>query len=493
MKGLDNYAKAVVGLKRKRSSQDIACPSSSDSSHVLQLPACCQLSADCGSKTRSDGYVKRTPSILRKFSNFMKSGFPKRLLYYKGGEWRDYPVDIIDLVKQDFQAKKAITELKFEGHQLLFDFVHMFQVDSETGLQQRIGWIDENGNCFFPETLSDVCESHEYGNSDGGEHEIQTSANQSRTQEIKLEMEEPASPAQSSTSEDNGDEISNVKRFRIDDPLNVHADIKEAVGENEIYAAVSHRYPAIDSLHGCLTSLVPGGKVYTVVQDMLLLGLRQFLNPKDIVGIFHVPPTSDLGQTRLKHFQKQVGITQNHRGNANVRYGWLAASSAAVKNIMLEGPGRVELPVYSAMHGVGVYLTPANRSNIRCVFLLHFVCIIFHILFYFLLPDSRFLININFYSASLSDVDENGIVYMVLCRVILGKLECVPPYSKQFQPSSESFDNGIDNLQNPNYYVIWNMHADKHIFPEYVVSFRVPAKIKGDPCYFYLLLSTAHL
>ncbi|CAA6657257.1 unnamed protein product [Spirodela intermedia] len=235
-------------------------------------------------------------------------------------------------------------------------------------------------------------------------------------------MEEPASPAQSSTSEDNDDEISNVKRFRIDDPLNMAADIREAVGENELYAPASHQDPALDSLHACLTSLVPGGKVYTVVQDMLLLGLRQFLNPNDIVGIFHIPPTSDFGQTRLKRFQKQVDITQNHRGNANVRYGWLAASGAAVKNIMLEGPG----------------------------------------------------------DASFSDVDESGIVYMVLCRVILGKLECVPPHSKQFQPSSESFDNGIDNLQNPNYYVIWNMHADKHIFPEYVVSFRVPAKIKAS-------------
>ena len=85
-----------------------------------------------------------------------------------------------------------------------------------------------------------------------------------------------------------------------------------------------------------------------------------------------------------------------------------------------------------------------------------------------------------FHSASFCEPDENGLVHMVLCRVILGKLECIPPHSKQFQPSSDLFDNGIDNLQNPNFYVVWSMHADEYIFPEYVVSFQVPPKIKGN-------------
>uniref|UniRef100_A0A1D1Z3Y0 Inactive poly [ADP-ribose] polymerase RCD1 n=1 Tax=Anthurium amnicola TaxID=1678845 RepID=A0A1D1Z3Y0_9ARAE len=452
-KVLDSYGKPLGDLKRKRSAQDAACFSGAGSSHVSHLPASYQFYNHCGSTAKLNDCVKPSrcylkKSILRNFSSFMKSGFPKRLLFFQSGEWKDYPVDMIELVRQDFQAKKAITEVNFQGHQLLFDFVHMVQIDSETGLHKRIAWIDENGNCFFPELLLDVYEPHGCGHSAKGECEVHTSPKPNGTREIMVQMEVPASPAGSSTSEDNEDAVSFVKRFKTEGTSgvrNMYDDIKEAVGENDLYSPSSQRDSAFESLHAYLVRLVSGGKVYTVVQDMLLLGMRQFIDSEDIVGIFHIPPASALGQTRLKLFQKQVEITQNHRGNANVRYGWLASSKAAVKDIMLEGPGKIEMPMYNTMYGIGVHLTPANRSN---------------------------------FSASCSDVDENGIVHMVLCRVILGKLECVSPGSKQFQPSSESYDNGIDNFQNPNYYVIWNMQVSSHVFPEYVVSFRVPAKGK---------------
>lgn len=63
---------------------------------------------------------------------------------------------------------------------------------------------------------------------------------------------------------------------------------------------------------------------------------------------------------------------------------------------------------------------------------------------------------------------------MVLCRVILGKVELVRHGSEQFHPSCENFDSGVDNLENPNHYVVWNMNMSTHIYPEYVVSFKMP-------------------
>ncbi|KVI07780.1 Poly(ADP-ribose) polymerase, catalytic domain-containing protein [Cynara cardunculus var. scolymus] len=45
--------------------------------------------------------------------------------------------------------------------------------------------------------------------------------------------------------------------------------------------------------------------------------------------------------------------------------------------------------------------------------------------------------------------------------------------SKQFCPSDECFDTGVDNLQNPTHYVIWNMNMNTHIYPEYSVSFKM--------------------
>lgn len=69
---------------------------------------------------------------------------------------------------------------------------------------------------------------------------------------------------------------------------------------------------------------------------------------------------------------------------------------------------------------------------------------------------------------------------MILCRVIMGKTELLYPGSKQFHPSSEEFDSGVDDLQNPRRYIIWNMNSNSHVYPEYVLSFKVSSKAQGD-------------
>lgn len=59
-------------------------------------------------------------------------------------------------------------------------------------------------------------------------------------------------------------------------------------------------------------------------------------------------------------------------------------------------------------------------------------------------------------------------------------MEVVCPGSKQFHPSSEDFDNGVDNVENPKCYVVWTMNMSTHIFPEYVVSFKFSSDSEGD-------------
>ena len=83
-------------------------------------------------------------------------------------------------------------------------------------------------------------------------------------------------------------------------------------------------------------------------------------------------------------------------------------------------------------------------------------------------------------SANYCDVDENGVQYMILCRVIMGKMERLCPGSRQCLPSSVDVDNGVDDLQHPKYYIIWNMNINTHIYPEFVVSFKVSSNAKGD-------------
>lgn len=69
---------------------------------------------------------------------------------------------------------------------------------------------------------------------------------------------------------------------------------------------------------------------------------------------------------------------------------------------------------------------------------------------------------------------------MVLCRVIMGNMEPLFPGTKQFHPSSEDFDSGVDDLQNPRHYIVWNMNMNTHIFPEFVVSFKFSSNVEGD-------------
>lgn len=86
---------------------------------------------------------------------------------------------------------------------------------------------------------------------------------------------------------------------------------------------------------------------------------------------------------------------------------------------------------------------------------------------------------LDFYSARDSDVDENGLHHLVLCRIIMGNMEVVSPGSEQFQASSDNFDSGVDSFENPKLYIVWNKNVNTHIFPEYIVSFRMSQRNRG--------------
>lgn len=68
---------------------------------------------------------------------------------------------------------------------------------------------------------------------------------------------------------------------------------------------------------------------------------------------------------------------------------------------------------------------------------------------------------------------------MVLCRVILGNEELLHFGSEQSYPSNEKYDSGVDDLESPTYYTVWNMNMNTHIYPEYVVSFKMSSGAEG--------------
>ncbi|KAK6153319.1 hypothetical protein DH2020_012958 [Rehmannia glutinosa] len=131
-------------------------------------------------------------------------------------------------------------------------------------------------------------------------------------------------------------------------------------------------------------------------------------------------------------------------GNASVKYAWYGASKNEINNTLSYGFG---LPTITRTHGQGVYLSPLDH------------------------PVE---------SMQSAAPDEDGLKHMLLCRVITGKAEVIRPGSEQFNPSSEEFDSGVDNLASPQKYIIWCSRMNTHILPEFVVSFRASSYIRGS-------------
>ncbi|XP_054825358.1 inactive poly [ADP-ribose] polymerase RCD1-like isoform X2 [Prosopis cineraria] len=445
-----NIAKAldrvVPNLKRKQASQ---CAARLNGASHSVLPHWSSLTFP------TDNYVKRRrlgehtsmytnygsnfrQSLLRCYLNFKKSGRPERLMFYQSGEWTDFPEDVVNLVRNELEVKKASVEVDFNGDHLVLDFLHMYQMDLKTGSRQPIAWIDEKGHCFFPEVCaaSDerVCEH--------------LCEEPSEPNEIKLHLDiEINGVDKSKLSECSGESNAVLKHIQIDSkqPCNQY-DVEVEDGSNELdienfgKAIEQNQEIGLDA-H---TESVNGKLDLDTVQNMFLKGMNSY-GTTNIVEIYRISNT--LMQSRLELFQKQAEITKKCRAYANIQYAWLASSKGELSTILKYGLGHCGLSATKSVYGAGVRLAAVGcpiTSAIDC------------------------------------DVDEIGVRHMVFCRVILGNMERLRPGTRQFHPSSNDYDSGVDEIQSPRYYVVWNMNLNTHIYPEFVVSFKVSSDVEGD-------------
>lgn len=308
-------------------------------------------------------------SVVKNYSNFMKSGSPQRVMFYDNGEWKDFPQGILSMLKGDFQAKLAITEVVVKGKSALFDFLHMVLMDTETGLQQPIAWIDESGSCFFPEPYSDVCELHPRFCSDGEDKGI-VNLKPNGPQEIKVQLEIALNGDCIPKSEECDEvSVSHAKRLRIEakpssnDNEKPDVEFIEGIGENVPSPFFASENYGLECKHDELDRLLIGGSDYNVIQNLFLASFAPFVNADDIVGIFRGLPTSRSVQAR--YFQKQVEIMKTYRGDANVRHAWFTSSSEALSRIMLHGFEHTDIPKLKSTYGTGIHLIPAKSSHMR--------------------------------------------------------------------------------------------------------------------------------
>uniref|UniRef100_A0A5B6ZI25 Putative inactive poly(ADP-ribose) polymerase RCD1-like n=1 Tax=Davidia involucrata TaxID=16924 RepID=A0A5B6ZI25_DAVIN len=452
VKVVDNGRSIVIDSKRKRSAQ-YAGHIIGASHKVLPLRSSRNsFFSKLGKRKRSNGYKTKCgshfkKSFLKNYSDFMRSGLPQRLLFYQNGEWNDFPQDIVELVREGFKVKKVAVEVQFNGSHLMLDILYMIQVDLKTGLQKPIAWIDEAGSCFFPELYSNNCESHECYRSELEKDDEFMYPEPNGTREIKLHLEIEINGVNSCELEECVEESNiSVKRTKIDQKP-IKNDYEPGVNEN-FYQKSDAKVEGVEKIQKISENLSPKFEDVSetvdsdAVRKMFVMGMNPFLNA-NILEINR--SSSNLMRARLELFQKQVEIIQQYRGNPNVRYAWFASSKDALSSIMTYGLGNGG-PVVKTTYGVGVHLT-----TVKCAHT----------------------------SANDCDIDKNGVRHLVFCRVILGNMEVVHPGSGQFHPSSENFDSGVDDLQNPSYYIVWNMNMNTHIYPEYVVSFKMSLRAEG--------------
>ncbi|XP_037471704.1 probable inactive poly [ADP-ribose] polymerase SRO2 [Triticum dicoccoides] len=141
--------------------------------------------------------------------------------------------------------------------------------------------------------------------------------------------------------------------------------------------------------------------------------------------------------------QGQLLAAARGADGGNAKFAWYGAPSVDVAAAAVEyGFGRMNNRVlFHRAHGDDVHLSP---------------------------PRSPYA------SAMLANADENGEAHIMLCRVLLGRPEAIPAGSSKLHPSSDNYDSAIDNMQNPQWYVVWGKDMNMRILPEYVVSFKCP-------------------
>ncbi|KAL4034034.1 hypothetical protein IC575_007153 [Cucumis melo] len=357
-------------------------------------------------------------SLLHNYSNFKKSGLPSRFMFYFRSSWVDFPTQVLEILRTAFSDRNPAVELQIDGSKYLFDLYRMLQIDLDTGRQRSVSWIDDKGNCFFPKVF--IGEETANSSPISGSPKI----------EIEITVDGKSGKRKRETMEEN-----------------------EVSSSNEHMKVKASKIPRV-VMNDSETSVWPKTKVlnegdsgYSLVSNSLLPSMKKVDSTFSISAIHRCTRTGPLEKARLDVFLKQNEITAAARGVSNMVYAWYGASAKTLAGILAHGFGEpVQIPASDATHGIGVYLSPWGLPHL---------------------------------SSKLSEADGNGVKHMILCRVILGNMEKIEAGSRQSHPSSTEFDTGVDDPTCPKRYIVWCSNMNRHILPEYIVSFKSSSHLPG--------------
>ncbi|XP_010516727.1 PREDICTED: probable inactive poly [ADP-ribose] polymerase SRO1 isoform X3 [Camelina sativa] len=370
-------------------------------------------------------------SLVRYYSYFKKTGVPKRVMFYENNEWIDLPEHIIGAIRDDLEAKRAAVEFNWSGRHFVLDFLHMHRLDLETGVKTQLAWIDIAGKCFFPEIYDnlerDCCHQRDPEQHDQREIKLHL--------EIDLNCGELPRLNLNELNDESGDNMDYIQVFQGSSNGQDDEASEDSCTREPDNAVVKWGKAETDQFSGVKPAVEQLDK--DAVKQMFALGTAT-LGHVELLDVHQV--SSEIAKARLSLFQKQADITKKHRGDANIRYAWVPAKKEVLSAVKMHGLGVGGAFIKKSMYGVGVHLNAANSP---------------------------------YFSARNCDIDDNGVRHMVLCRVIMGSMEPLRGDNTQFFTGGEEYDNGVDDVECPKHYLIWNMNMNNHIYPEFVVSFKL--------------------
>ena len=271
------------------------------------------------------------PNLANDCVNFLKSGAPCRVMYYKKGSWHNFPEQIMKSLIDEFKGNKSSVVSVMDDEPILVDFLSMTLVNLKTRKQRSVAWFDDTGKRFFPSLFFDE-ESDEMAKQDSGNVD-------STAQGIML------------------DKVANS-------PPEV---VKQVVLESS--PPVPQKPSTVDVLCKRITSVERGSEGFLFVQNLFLSGMSPFATPNNILHVHRYSPNDITAQCRFEAFERQMKSTKEARGDANVKYGWLGSRKSDIVRILINGLGTTANPVEKAGLSAGVYLSPENRAFTRCVLL----------------------------------------------------------------------------------------------------------------------------
>ncbi|KAE8669143.1 hypothetical protein F3Y22_tig00112254pilonHSYRG00101 [Hibiscus syriacus] len=87
-------------------------------------------------------------------ANLERSAFPSRFMYYDGRSWLDFSDAVLETVRAGFLNRKTIIEAMIDGAKCIIHLKRILEINCSSRSWRSISWIDDNGECFFPNGFS---------------------------------------------------------------------------------------------------------------------------------------------------------------------------------------------------------------------------------------------------------------------------------------------------------------------------------------------------